>query len=140
MTTTVQQVADEAMSLILVKGAESSLTGDEMQAFIYSLNKWMASLLAMGINLGYTVVANASDVVTVPDGALDGIASNMAIKMSPQFGGIVSPELREDARDGLNIIRILGNTMNNTKYPTTLPIGSGNWWQWGPNYYGGDTP
>lgn len=140
MTKTVQQVADDAMMMILVKGAESPLNGDEMQDFMNALNNWMASMAAVGINLGFTPVSNASDIITVPDGAIDGITSNMAIKMSPQFGGIVSPELREDAKEGYNIIRILGNTMNGTKYPTTLPIGSGNWWQWGPNYYGGDTP
>lgn len=140
MSTTVQQLADQALLSIIVAGSESSLEADEMTDFIFSLNRWMASLVVMGINLGYTPVSNPSDVLTVPDGAIYGMISNMAIKLAPQYGGVVSPELREDAKEGMNVLRNLGISIQNTAYPITLPIGSGNWWTWNENYYNGNEP
>ena len=140
MTTTVQQVADSALLNIMVAGSEASLEADDMADFMDAMNKWMAALVALGINLGYTNVTSASDTLTVPDGAIDGIISNMAIKMAPQYGGVVTPELRQDAKDGMNTLRSLGMSIRNTKYPTTLPIGSGDAWANTPNYYGGTLP
>lgn len=140
MATTVQQLADQSLLSIIVAGSESSLEADEMTDYIFSLNRWMSSLVVMGINLGYTPVSSPSDVLTVPDGAIDGMISNMAIKLAPQYGGVVSPELRQDAKDGLNVLRNLGLSIRNTAYPSTLPIGSGNTWVNGYDYYGGNFP
>ena len=140
MATTVQQLADDALLQIMVAGSEAPLAADDMADFIYSLNRYMASLVAIGINLGFSEVSSASDQLTVPDGAIDGLTSNMAIKLAPKYGGVVTPELRMDAKDGMETLRVLGQSIPQSAYPTTLPVGSGNEWSWGPNYYDGFEP
>lgn len=123
---TVAQVAKAALGAILVQASESPLEADEYQDFIFAMNNYMASLAAKGVNLGYTNVSTLGDTVTIPAGALTGLIANMAIQSVPYYGGVVTPELAQTARDGMLAMRQLGQIITPTRLPSTLPIGSGN--------------
>lgn len=123
---TVAQVAAASLKRILVQGADAPFEADEYQDFIFALNNYMLALDAEGVTLGYTEVSDLGDQVTVPTGALRGIIANMAIEVAPDYGGQVSPALVKAARDGLQTMRLIGQTVPATAYPSTLPIGSGN--------------
>lgn len=123
---TVSQVAKASLQKILVQASEADLEPDEYQDFIFAMNNWMASLQSQSIDIGYTPVSNLSDEITVPDGAVLGIISNMAIQVSPDYGGDISPALIGQAQEGMKTIRRLGQLSSQTKRPSTLPIGSGN--------------
>ncbi len=110
----------------MVAASESELNQDEATDFIFSMNTWMFSLDADGVNLGYTEVANLADIVTVPLGALYGIIKNMAIISAPDYGVIVKPALAAEAIAGLKVMRKIGSVMTPSIFPSTLPIGSGN--------------
>lgn len=123
---TVMQVAKAAFQEILVRESEADLEPDEYADFIFALNNFMADLEAMGVDLSYTTVDNVADTVTVADGAIRGIVYNMAIEMAPQFNAVVSPSLAMKAKEGMNTLRKLGQTLPESAYPYTLPQGSGN--------------
>lgn len=123
---TVAQVAKASLQAILVQASEAPLQADEYQDFIFAMNNYMASLAAKGVNLGYTVVSNLADTVTVPPGALTGLIANMAIQSVPYYGGVVTPELAMNAREGMQAMRQLGQIITPTRLPSTLPLGSGN--------------
>jgi len=123
---TVSQVANAALKRILVQGADAPFEADEYQDFIFSLNNYMLALDAEGITLGYTEVSDLGDEVTVPTGALRGIIANMAIEVAPDYNGTISPALATAAAQGLQSMRIIGQTISVSHYPSTLPIGSGN--------------
>jgi hypothetical protein len=123
---TVAQVAKSALQRILVQASEAPLEPDEYQDFIFSMNNYMAELDAQGIQLGYTDVSDLGDNVTIPTGALRGLIANMAIEVAPDYNGVISAGLQKAARDGFNTMRMLGQSMGKSKYPCTLPIGSGN--------------
>jgi hypothetical protein len=123
---TVAQVAKASLQRILVQASEAPLEADEYQDFIFALNNYMMSLDAQGIHLGYTEVSNLSDTVTVPVGALRGIIANVAIEVAPDYGGIVTDALVMQAREGLQSMRMLGQTIGAARLPSTLPVGSGN--------------
>lgn len=123
---TVAQVANAALKRILVQASEAPLEADEYQDFIFAMNNYMLALDAEGITLGYTVVSDLGDEVTVPTGALRGIIANMAIEVAPDYNGTISPRLEAAAQQGLQVMRIIGQIMGQTAYPSTLPIGSGN--------------
>lgn len=125
---TVQQVANAALKRIIVQGASSTLEPDEYQDFIFAMNNFMSALAADGVALGYTVVSNIADQVTIPTGALRGLIANMAIEVAPDYGGVVSPALVEQARTGLDTMRQIGQSIPETAYPCTLPYGAGNYW------------
>lgn len=123
---TVAQVATASLKRILVQAADAPLEADEYQDYIFALNNFMLALDAEGITLGYTVVSDLGDEVTVPAGALRGIIANMAIEVAPDYNGTVSPALANAAAEGMQVMRIIGQTVGATSYPSTLPIGSGN--------------
>lgn len=123
---TVAQVAAASLKRILVQGADAPFEADEYQDFIFALNNYMLALDADGITLGYTVVSDLGDQVTVPTGALRGIIANMAIEVAPDYNGQITPGLVQAAREGLRTMRLIGQTISPTSYPSTLPRGSGN--------------
>ena len=105
---------------------EAPLEADEYQDFIFAMNNYMAQLDAQGISLGYTEVSDLGDEVTIPTGALRGLIANMAIEVSPDYGGVISQGLIAAAQQGLQSMRILGQRIQASKNPSTLPLGSGN--------------
>ena len=123
---TVQEVAKASLQRILVQASEAPLEADEYQDFIFAMNNYMSALEAEGVRLGYTTVYNLSDDVTVPQGALRGLIANLAVEVAPDYGGVVSPELIQQAVSGMKAMRQLGQRIKPTRNPSSLPLGSGN--------------
>ena len=122
---TVAQVAKASLQRILVQASEADLEPDEYQDFIFAMNNYMLSLDAEGIQLGYTEVSSLADTVTVPTRALRGIIANMAIEAAPDYNGVISQGLVTAAQEGLRAMPRLGQSMGETAYPSTPPIGPG---------------
>ena len=123
---TVSQLAKASLQRILVQASEADLEPDEYQDFIFAMNNYMLALDAEGVTLGYTEVSGLGDDVTIPVGALRGLIANMAIEVSPDYNGTISQGLVIAAAEGLKVMRRLGQSITPTRYPSTLPIGSGN--------------
>lgn len=123
---TAAQVVKAILQEILVQESEADIEADEAQDTVFAMNNYMTAQAANGINLGYTIVADLGDDITVPAGALQGIISNVAIMVAPQFNGVISQGLAAKAADGLNAMRKLGITLAPMAFPGTLPIGAGN--------------
>ena len=123
---TAAQVLKASLQRILVQASEAPLEPDEFQDAIFAMNNYMLALDAQGITLGYTTISNLGQDVTVPVGALRGVIANVAIEISPDYGGVVSAGLIRAAEEGLEAMRNLGVTIGESAFPSTLPIGSGN--------------
>lgn len=123
---TAAQAINAALKRILVQGAEVDLQPDEYQDAIFAMNNYMLALDADGVTLGYTEVSDLGDNITIPAGALRGLIANLAIEIAPDYNGIISEGLRNAALEGEKVMRKLGQSITATKYPSTLPIGSGN--------------
>lgn len=123
---TAAQVIKASLQRILVQASETPIEASEADDFIFAMNNYMLDLDASGITLGYTVVNDLEDPVTIPTGALRGLIANMAVEVAPEFDGVVTATLARIAADGLETMRKLGVTIAQTHFPPTLPIGSGN--------------
>jgi len=119
-------VADRALRLILVQASDAQLEADEYQDFYNAMNDFMADLEARGVDLGYTKVSGPDDTITIPDGAIRGLISNMAIEVAPDYEATVSPALAAQALRGMQAIRRLAHKRTQTRFPVTLPRGAGN--------------
>ena len=124
---TVAEVIGDALAEIMVAGSEAPLEPSEYQSSIRMMNDYMLSLDADGVKLGYTTVDTLDDVITIAAGAIYGLKKNLAIRMAPQFGVSVSPQLQMDADKGLRVMEKIAHVVPDTAYPNTLPIGSGNY-------------
>lgn len=123
---TAAQVLKAALQRILVQASEADLEPDEFQDAIFAMNNYMLALDAEGVSLGYTVVSGLGDDITIPVGALRGLIANVAIEVSPDYNGIVSPALQLAAIAGEKVMRHLGQIIPTSSHSGNLPIGSGN--------------
>lgn len=119
-------VITDALQELLIQASEAPIEADEAQTAIRYLNRMMARFDAQGISLGFTIIQNLGDYVTIPDGAYDGVVKNLAISLAKQYGATPTQDLYIGARDGLNAMRNLAVTVANASYGSTLPMGSGN--------------
>ena len=123
--TTAGDVVKLALLDILVETDEGSIEASDYADAFKVLNNYMASLELRNIRLGYSSVSNNADEVTVPEGVIEGIAANLAIRLAPMYGVTPSPELHQKARDGAKDIRFAGQHIARTSYPSNLPVGQG---------------
>lgn len=126
MTTTAVQVAEIGLKRLLVQGADAPLEADEYQDFFDAMNNYMAELEADGVVLGYTPVSAAADVVTVPPGAINAIAHNVAIDVASDYGAAVSGSLMRAASRGRRLLYKIGSKRPRASLHPNLPLGSGN--------------
>ena len=121
---TAQTVIHDALQEISVQEAEQPIEAADFQTAKRYLNRMMATTPYNG--LGYTTVNSPSDIITVPDGAIDGIVFNLAKRLLPTFDMPLTAELLANAQLGLREIRLIAVKVLPATLPCTLPIGSGN--------------
>lgn len=121
---TAQQVINDALQEIVVQASEQPIQTVDFQTARRYLNRMMSTVPFVG--LGYTVVTNPSDFVTVPDAALEGIVFNLAKRLLSSYDMPLTTELMLSAKNGLNEIRRLTVNVGASSHPCTLPIGAGN--------------
>ncbi len=124
--TTAAQVVRAIGQEILVQASEADLEPPETQDIIFAMNNYMAELDSDGVALGYTIISNLGETITIAAGAINGLIKNVAVYVSVQFDVPVSGELATQARKGLRVMTNLGLNLQPAVFPSTLPIGSGN--------------
>jgi len=144
MSETAESVIKSALQDIMKNSPEVPAETPEVVDGIVYLNRMMLKFAATGIDLGYTVVASLADTITVPDGAVDGIVSNLAIRLHPQYTAPrtpISAVLLNAAKEGEEAMLAIAFTgIGPATRPDTQPIGSGNEGDWGcgSHFYSGD--
>ena len=126
MSETAESLITDALGEAFINAQEQPTESVDMQKGIRYLNRMMAELDSRGISLGYTVVDDPSDLITVPDGAINGVIYNLAIKLAPSYGEAISIELSNNAKLGMSAMVDLAVEVLPRKLPCTLPVGSGN--------------
>jgi hypothetical protein len=124
---TAEDVVNDILQEITVQAPEQTLPAVDFQTVVRYMNRFMASLDAMGTKLGYTNISLPADLITIPAGAEEGLIFNMAIKVATTYDIIVSADLAIKARDSLNVMNVIGNPPPRSSYPSNMPIGSGNY-------------
>ncbi|MBL4622910.1 MAG: hypothetical protein JKY89_10970 [Immundisolibacteraceae bacterium] len=123
---TAETVIKDVLQEILVQASEQDIQSVDFQTAKRYMNRMMASFAASGISLGYTKVINPTDPITIPDGAIEGLIFNLAMRLVTSYDIPVAGTLAVSAREGKNAMRKLSITVRPTSMPCTLPIGSGN--------------
>ena len=123
---TAEEIITDALGEILVQASEQSVEPEAMQTSIRYLNRMMSEWAARGMSLGFTIITNPADSVTVPDGALNAVVYNLAIKLSQQYDAPITVNLASSAKDGMSAVLDLSVTSGATQMPSTMPLGSGN--------------
>ena len=124
---TVGEVIVDALQNLIIQASESDINPDEAQTAIRFMNDYMASIAAYpGINLGYTVVSNLGDIVTIPAGAIRGLKANLSVALAPQYSVPLTQELLIASAAGQKAMLAISFKIRRTQFGSTLPRGSGN--------------
>jgi len=126
MAVKVFEVVTDALETLIVQAEEAKIEQSEAAAAIRILNDMMFMWESLGIDLGYTEVADMGDVLTVPNGAIMGIKANLAIHLAPKYDVEPTALMIKSANDGYQAIVDITTNMTESAYPENLPQGSGN--------------
>lgn len=123
---TAQVLINDALQELIVQAIEQPIEQVDFNIAKRYMNRMMAELAADGVTLGYTQIVNPADLVTIPDGAVNGLIYNLALHLATTYDVAVSPELAVKAADGKRIMTKIAVQPSPSNYPDSLPIGSGN--------------
>ena len=123
---TADVIVQDALQELVVQASEASIPAVEAQTAVRYLNRMMDRLAARGINLGYTKINNLGDPLTVPDGAVSGVITNLAVELGNQYDVPIGPSLAARASAGMDAMLDIAFVIVPTRFPDTLPRGSGN--------------
>lgn len=126
MEETAGTVVASALQELTVLASEQQIPASEMMTGIKYLNRMMSAYSTMGIKLGYSLVNSPTDAITVPAGAIEGMVSNLAMRLATTYDIAITIDLANKAKEGLVAMRKEGQTVAQQKFSGSLPVGSGN--------------
>ncbi len=126
MTISANDIVRDALEDILVQASEAKIEQSEGNAAIRALNDLMNAWAAEGIELGYTIVSDLADTITIAAGAIRGVKANLALELAPKYNAPITAGLVRKAKEGYNACLDLSVQMAESALPSTLPTGSGN--------------
>jgi hypothetical protein len=124
---TALKIIERAFSKIGVKAAETPLQPSEINDGLDVLNDMLATWGATGVLKGVDPVMNATDEVKAPRYSLWAIKANVAILLAGEYGIQVSQAMANDAVSSLQQMTMAQIDMSDIPFPSTLPVGSGNY-------------
>lgn len=123
---TADAIVTDALQELVVQASEASIPAVEAQTAVRYLNRMMDRMASRGINLGYTKIDNLGDFLTVPDGAVSGVITNLAVELGNQYDVPIGQALASRAGVGLDAMIDISFVIVPTRMPDTAPRGSGN--------------
>ena len=131
MAWTKKQFIIAALDELAISNYEFDISPDELQSCLIKLDAMMAKWNARGIRIGYPIPPGQSsssldDVTNVPDSSIEAIYTNLAIRISPSFGKIVSSDTKLCAKEAYNILKSRAASPGQMQLPGEMPAGAGN--------------
>jgi hypothetical protein len=102
----VENLVARSLRLIQVIDPQQSVKATDMSTAMDALNGMMARIEADGTALGWSPISSPSDDLPLPDEAIQAIAANLAIVLSPEYGVTPMPTVQAMALVGMeNLMR-----------------------------------
>lgn len=132
MSWTKRQLVVGAFEELGLGASEFDIGPENLESGLRRLEIMMAKWNGEGIRIGFNnqSVENSdlSQNSNVPDWCIEAILVNLALKIAPMFGKMVTREAKVTAKDALDVV--ISRTSNQDpiqmEYPSSLPIGAGN--------------
>lgn len=112
------------------------LETEQLQSAGRRLDSMMATWNGRTIRLGWPIPDSPQDSdldeeLNIPDIANEAIYLNLALRIAPIVGKVVSPETKTAAREAYKELLKRAAMPNEMQFPDTLPAGQGNKpWRW----------
>jgi hypothetical protein len=131
MSWTKQQLIEQAFSEIGLAPYVFDASAEQYQDALRMMDSMIAKWDGRGIRLGYpmTLTPDESSLSlssNVPDWANEAIYTNLAIKIAPSYGKMVSAFTQQAAKSSYQLLLSRFATPNQMQLPGTMPAGAGN--------------
>lgn len=107
------------------------LEPEQLESAMRRMDSMMATWNGKGIRLGYPIPTSPENgdldqETGVPDSANEAIYTNLALRIAPTVGKIVSPETKASANTAYKLLLSRAAMPNEQQLPSTMPAGAGN--------------
>lgn len=126
MTVKASEIVEDSLTDIIVAGAEAPIEAVDARLAIRYLNDMVFQWDASGITTGFTKVSDLGDTITVPDGIIRTVKSNLSVELLSAFNKAIPQSLALKAQDSFNNMLIQLVNLPHAAFPGTLPLGAGN--------------
>lgn len=131
MSWTKGQIIEEAFGVLALAGFVYDLSPDEKQSALRRLDTMMASWEAKGVRIGYAFPgspdgSDPSDDSGVPDGAIEALYTNLAVRQAGAFGKQLPADTLRAARETYDTLTWAAAQPIEQQLPSTMPRGAGN--------------
>jgi hypothetical protein len=130
MSWTKRQFVEQAFRKAGLAAYVFDLTPDQLNSAMVDMDSMLATWNAKGIRLGYPVPTSPenSDLnqeTNVPDSANEAIYLNLAIRIAPDFGKTIMPEIKIGAKLAYDALLARATMPAEQQLPGALPSGAG---------------
>ncbi len=133
MSWTKRQLVAAAFEEIGVANYVFDLDAEQIEGALRRLDSMLATWNGRGVRIGYALATDPaqSDLdqpAGVPDYATEAIYTNLAVRLAPTIGKVVSPDTKATAKAAYNALlsRVVAENVREQQFPNTLPAGQGN--------------
>jgi len=128
---TKRQFITQAFGEIGLASYAYDLAPEQLQDALRKLDAMIASWNALGVRLGYPLpsspqYSNIDAETEVPDSSNEAIYLNLAIRIAPGFGKLVSPDTKSSARAAYGTLLSIAAMPIEQQLPRSMPAGAGN--------------
>lgn len=128
---TKRQLVNQAFDMIGLSSYEFDIQPNQLQAGLRQLDAMIATWYAMNIQIGYPLPTSPDDSdldtdTQVPDAAIEAIYANLALRLAPTYGKMVTKEVKQAAKLGYQSLLRKAATPREMQFPDNFPRGSGN--------------
>lgn len=141
MSWTKLQFVTQAFEAVGLASYVYDLQPEQLQSAVRQLDSMMMGWYNKGIQLAYPITSSPEDSdldteTNVPDRANEAIITNLALRIAPNYGKQVSPELKQNAYNAYQGLLCISTKPEEMQLPQTMPRGAGNKpWRYEDNYY-----
>lgn len=131
MSWTKREFIEQAYDEIGLASYVYNLTAEQLQSALRRMDSMLAQWNAKGIRISYPLPGSPSEssldsATNVPDSANEAIYTNLAIKIAPSHGKVVSQETKNTARESYTTLLSRATNPATMQLPGTMPSGAGN--------------
>ena len=131
MALTKRQYIEQAFAEIGLASYIFDLSPEQLQTALRQVDAMMSTWDAKGIKLGWPIALSPGDsdldtLVNDHPWANEAIFTNLAMRIAPSFGKVVSQDTRTNAKFAYDALLLEASRPQQMHYPGTLPSGAGN--------------
>jgi hypothetical protein len=130
MAWTKREYISEAFAEIGIASYDFDLSAEQLESALRRLDSMMATWNALGIRIGYPLPSSPGDstlatVTNVPDASNEAIYLNLALRLAPSYGKIVSNETKSKAEQSYSALLAKISYPQEMQYDPLVPAGAG---------------